>query len=235
MNVEQDYFMVLGLKPGASPAEIKTAYRRLAKLYHPDHDQSLDAEVKYKEIRIAYEKLRDFHFADKTDKPPPGGYGSPERTTAASKGWEAERTTWTSTNRATKYDVDYGIKKEPCYPYSLIDYIKSPCGIRLILKLLLSFFIFMLFFSRLDNKLFYTYLMVWGLFTIISLILISFMERSGFIIDPNWVDWIFIISLAAFNIILGLRLASASAGSYALVILICLILMILGPYARRSY
>ena len=93
MNVEQDYFMVLGLRPGASPTEIKTAYRRLAKLYHPDHDRSLDAEVKYKEIRIAYEKLRDCHLTGDMSAGPSAGHEP------------SVQTKWTSADWETEYDV----------------------------------------------------------------------------------------------------------------------------------
>ena len=57
MNKERDsYYFILGLQPGgASPEEIKSAFCDLTKLYHPDHDKSLDAEMKYKKIRAAYD------------------------------------------------------------------------------------------------------------------------------------------------------------------------------------
>jgi len=54
-----DSYYILGIKPGASPVEIKSAFRRLTRLYHPDHDSSLDAEMKYKEIRAAYNALKN--------------------------------------------------------------------------------------------------------------------------------------------------------------------------------
>ena len=58
MIKERDYlYRILGLQPGASPVEIKSAYRNLVKLYHPDRDQSPDTGIMYKEIREAYEKL----------------------------------------------------------------------------------------------------------------------------------------------------------------------------------
>ena len=58
MNKEHDfYYYILGLQAGASAAEIKSAFRRLVKLYHADHDKSLDAEVKYREIQMAYKML----------------------------------------------------------------------------------------------------------------------------------------------------------------------------------
>ncbi|HET8859391.1 J domain-containing protein [Marivirga sp.] len=54
---------VLGLNPGASPEEIKNAYRRLAKQYHPDVSQ-LDGGEKFKEISAAY------YFLKKHPEPP---------------------------------------------------------------------------------------------------------------------------------------------------------------------
>ena len=51
-------YAVLELQPGASDEDIHSAFRRLAKLYHPDQDSSVDAQVKYQEVRIAYDVLR---------------------------------------------------------------------------------------------------------------------------------------------------------------------------------
>jgi len=53
----ESYYYILGVQPGASTAEIKSAFRRLVKLYHADQDQSLDAEMKYREIQTAYREL----------------------------------------------------------------------------------------------------------------------------------------------------------------------------------
>ena len=51
----RDPFKILGLKPGASKDEIKSAYRKLAKQYHPDRNKSSDAEAKFKEVTQAHE------------------------------------------------------------------------------------------------------------------------------------------------------------------------------------
>ncbi|MBS0576894.1 MAG: DnaJ domain-containing protein [Proteobacteria bacterium] len=55
----KDYYKILGLEAGAGDAEIKAAYRRLARKYHPDVSREAGAEDKFKAINEAYEVLRD--------------------------------------------------------------------------------------------------------------------------------------------------------------------------------
>ncbi|MAU08976.1 MAG: molecular chaperone DnaJ [Anaerolineaceae bacterium] len=55
----RDYYDVLGVQRGADSSEIKKAFRRLARQYHPDVSEDDDAEVKFKEINEAYEVLSD--------------------------------------------------------------------------------------------------------------------------------------------------------------------------------
>src|SRR3954466_12994170 len=55
-----DLYSLLGLAPGASPAEIKRAYRRLSRRYHPDiNPGDRAAETLYRRISEAYETLTD--------------------------------------------------------------------------------------------------------------------------------------------------------------------------------
>jgi curved DNA-binding protein len=55
----KDYYEVMGVARTASADEIKRAYRRLARKYHPDVSKEPDAEARFKEIGEAYEVLRD--------------------------------------------------------------------------------------------------------------------------------------------------------------------------------
>jgi molecular chaperone DnaJ len=56
---KRDYYEVLGLSKSASKDEIKKAYRKLSKQYHPDINKADDAADKFKEIKEAYEVLSD--------------------------------------------------------------------------------------------------------------------------------------------------------------------------------
>ena len=83
----KDYYKILGVQRNASTDDIRKAYRKLAKQYHPDVSKEKDAEAKYKEINEAYEVLKDPDKRQKYDTlgmnwqagqdftPPPGWQG----------------------------------------------------------------------------------------------------------------------------------------------------------------
>ena len=69
----RDPYEVLGVSPGASDDEIKAAYRKLAKKYHPDlNNGSAEAEARMKEVNEAYTLL----IKHKGQTGGPSGYGS---------------------------------------------------------------------------------------------------------------------------------------------------------------
>jgi len=55
----QDYYQILGVSRDAETSDIKKAYRKLARKYHPDLNQDAGAEEKFKQVNEAYEVLKD--------------------------------------------------------------------------------------------------------------------------------------------------------------------------------
>ena len=69
MAEKRDYYEVLGLQKGATDAEIKSAYRKLAKKYHPDlNPDNPEAEAKFKEVNEANDVLSDPQKRQKYDQ-----------------------------------------------------------------------------------------------------------------------------------------------------------------------
>jgi len=105
---KRDYYEVLGVSKDASAEEIKHAYRRLAKQYHPDKNKGdKAAEEKFKEIseahevlsdrkkRAQYDSIRNFRFGGYGDFRDFPGFGEFIRTGRAARGPYAEEATFT--------------------------------------------------------------------------------------------------------------------------------------------
>jgi curved DNA-binding protein len=70
----KDYYETLGVPPGADADVIKSAYRRLARKYHPDVSKEKDAEERFKAVNEAYEVLHDAKKRAAYDRLRAGGF-----------------------------------------------------------------------------------------------------------------------------------------------------------------
>ncbi|NCT68074.1 MAG: DnaJ domain-containing protein [Rhodanobacteraceae bacterium] len=84
----KDYYDTLGVKPDASDADIKKAYRRLARKYHPDVSKEAGAEDKFKAVNEAYEALREPDRRKAYDQLRAGGYRSGDEFRGPPPSWQ---------------------------------------------------------------------------------------------------------------------------------------------------
>ncbi|CAM5230661.1 DnaJ C-terminal domain-containing protein [Rhodanobacter lindaniclasticus] len=86
----KDYYEILGVKPDASEADIKAAYRKLARKYHPDKNKDAGAEEKFKAINEANEVLKDAEKRRSYDQLRAGGYRQGEQFRPP-PGWQGQQ------------------------------------------------------------------------------------------------------------------------------------------------
>jgi hypothetical protein len=72
MASQADPYVVLGVRPDASDQEIRSAYRRLVQLHHPDHNHgSAESERRFEEVQDAYARIRQLRAGAAVPPPPP--------------------------------------------------------------------------------------------------------------------------------------------------------------------
>ncbi len=86
----KDYYDTLGVKSGATDAEIKSAYRRLARKYHPDVSKEAGAEDKFKAVNEAYEALKEPDRRKAYDQIRAGGYRGGDEFRGPPPNWQRE-------------------------------------------------------------------------------------------------------------------------------------------------
>lgn len=86
----KDYYDILGVEPDASQEDIRRAYRKLARKYHPDVSDQSDAETRFKEVSEAYEVLKDPEKRETFDqaRAQPQGGAAPGGGWQQQPGWE---------------------------------------------------------------------------------------------------------------------------------------------------
>ncbi|HME87437.1 MAG TPA: DnaJ domain-containing protein, partial [Candidatus Nanoarchaeia archaeon] len=83
-----DYYEILGISKGASQDEIKKAYKKQAKKYHPDLNKEESASKKFKEVSEAYKVLSDEKTRSQYDRTGHDRYQDHERHGGSSQGFD---------------------------------------------------------------------------------------------------------------------------------------------------
>lgn len=132
MVTKRDYYEILGLSKNASDAEIKSAYRRLARKHHPDVDKSVGATERFKEIGEAYQVLSDPQKKGAYDQfghsafAPDGGFGGAQSGPFGGGGFRTY--TWSSGGGSPNIQFDFGGFEDPFELFEQIFGGVSPFG-----------------------------------------------------------------------------------------------------------
>ena len=114
MATKRDYYEILGVSKTASGAELKSAYRKLARQHHPDIDKSAGADVRFKEIGEAYQVLSDPGKRQNYDR---FGHSGPTN---------QQQYQWSSGNPNVQFD--FGGFEDPFQLFEQIFGMNSPFG-----------------------------------------------------------------------------------------------------------
>jgi len=132
MAAKADYYETLGVYKGAADAQIKSAYRNLARKHHPDVDKSDGAEKKFKEINEAYQVLSDPQKKAAYDQyghsafEPGGGFGGGFGQGAGQGGFRTY--SWTGDMGDLGFDMDGGGFADPFDIFEMVFGQRSPFG-----------------------------------------------------------------------------------------------------------
>jgi len=101
MSKPRDYYEVLGVERGANADQIRKAYRKLARQYHPDMNKAPDAAKKFNEVQEAYDVLSDQEKRKSYDRFGHAGVGAAASGGGPGAGWgggagRAGRTVWSN-------------------------------------------------------------------------------------------------------------------------------------------
>lgn len=131
---KRDYYEILGIPKDATEAQIKKAYRDLARKHHPDIDQSPQAEEKFKEINEAYQVLADREKRESYDRLGHAafsqeGYGGFSGWKRGPGGYTYRTWSWSSPQDSS-FDFDFGPFSDPFDIFETIFGTRSPFGDR---------------------------------------------------------------------------------------------------------